>query len=215
MARLVLAEDQALVREGFRRILEGHGHAVVGMVADGLAVADLVAETRPDVLLLDLGLPGLHGLDVLRAVRRSTPTTRVLILSGDGRDEFVVGALRLGAAGYLLKGSDVPELLEAIREVASGGYYVSPRVAGSLVKRLGGTGETDTEDPYDHLTGREREVLHLGAEGLSNAAIGDRLSISPRTAESHRANVMRKLGLKTQTALVIYALRRGLLTFDA
>jgi DNA-binding NarL/FixJ family response regulator len=215
MARLVLAEDQALVREGFRRILEGNGHAVVGMVADGLAVADLVAETRPDVLLLDLGLPGLHGLDVLRAVRRSTPTTRVLILSGDGRDEFVVGALRLGAAGYLLKGSDVPELLEAIREVASGGYYVSSRVAGSLVKRLGGAGETGAEDPYDHLTAREREVLHLGAEGLSNAAIGDRLSISPRTAESHRANVMRKLGLKTQTALVVYALRRGLLTFDA
>jgi DNA-binding NarL/FixJ family response regulator len=213
MARVLLAEDQALIREGFRRILESNGHEVVGMEADGLKVADLVASTRPDLLLLDLGLPGLHGLDVLRSVKRRAPSVRVLVLSGDGRDEFVVQALRLGAAGYLLKGSDVPELLEAIREVVAGGFYISPRVSGSLAMRMG-DGPAAAADPYDDLTAREREVFHLIAEGLTNAAIGERLFISPRTVETHRANLMRKLRLRTQTEIVLYALRRGILNLD-
>lgn len=213
MARIVLAEDQALVREGFRRILEGAGHEVVGLVGDGLSVAAAVDQHAPDVLLLDLGLPGLHGLDVLRDVTRRAAVTRVIIVSGDGRDDFVVKAFKLGAAGYVLKGSDVPELLAAIQEVVAGGYFVSPRVSGPLVKSMGSEAGP-AEDPYDQLTTREREVFLLIAEGLSTGMIGDRLFISGRTAETHRANLLRKLGLKTQTDVVVYALRRGLMTLD-
>jgi two-component system, NarL family, response regulator NreC len=212
MSTVALADDHALVRAGLRRILEHGGNVVVGEAGDGLQVVPMVEKTRPQVLLLDLGLPGLHGLDVLREVTRRVPGTRVLVVSAFGRDDFVVNAFRNGAAGYLLKGAGPEELLTALEEVARGGYYVSTTVSRVLAKGLGDSQLAD--DPYDDLTPRERQVFMLMAEGLTNSAVGKRLNISTRTAESHRQNIMRKLDLGTQTDVVLYALRRGILGFD-
>ena len=213
MATVVLADDHALVRVGLRRVLESEGHRVLSEVGDGLHVVAVVDRTHPDVLLLDLGLPGMHGLDVLREVTRQVPGTKVLIVSAYNRDEFVVSALRQGASGYVLKGAEAEDLLTAVAEVARGGYYVSPPLAVSLAKAANGV-EPAPPDPYDNLSTRERQVLLLMAEGLANCDVGVHLYISTRTAETHRASVMRKLGLKSQTDVVLYALRRGILSLD-
>jgi DNA-binding NarL/FixJ family response regulator len=210
MATLVLADDHALMREGLRRILESHGHTVVGEVGDGLQVAETVHQTRPDVLLLDLGLPGMHGLDVLREVRRRSRSVRILVLSAYNRDEFVVSALRSGASGYLLKGADCDQLLKAVGAVAGGGFYVSPQVAGPAGRFAAG----EVQDAYDSLTRRQREVFRLMAEGLTRQQIGARLFISIRTVEDHRLRIARKLGVETQTDIVLFALRRGVLALD-
>ena len=215
MIRVLIAEDHAVVREGLRRVLEAEPDvSVVGEVNDGLKVADQVAAVTPDVVLLDLGLPGLHGLEVIRHVTRRTPRARVLVLSMYAHEEYVRGALTNGAAGYILKGSDSEEVVNAIRKVASGERYVSADVANHFVSAFLEGGATPAADSYDTLTDREREVLNLMAEGHANAAIAERLFISSRTVETHRANVMRKLGLRSQTDVVRYALRRGILPPD-
>ena len=213
MPQVVLADDHALVREGVRRILEASGIQVAGEVGDGLRVLEAVERLQPDVLLLDLGMPGLHGLDILREVTRRAPSTRVLVLSADGRDDFVVQALRNGAAGYLLKGCRAEELVQAVTEVAAGGYHLSSSLSASLARAVGEESR-GTAPAYESLTPREREVFHLMAEGLANAAIAERLFISGRTVETHRANILRKLGLRTQTDVVLLALRRGILTIE-
>jgi DNA-binding NarL/FixJ family response regulator len=133
----------------------------------------------------------------------------VLVVSAYNRDEFVSGALRTGAAGYVLKGAQADDLLAAVAEVARGAYYVSPQLS-----RAGAAGAETVEDPYEALSPRERQVFHLMAEGLLNHQVGVQLYISTRTAETHRASIMRKLGLKTQTDVVLYALRRGILSLD-
>jgi DNA-binding NarL/FixJ family response regulator len=212
MATVVLADDHALVRVGLRRILEAQDHVVLAEVGDGLQVVRTVEQTTPEILLLDLGLPGLHGLDVLREVRRRVPGTKVLVVSAYNRDEFVVTALRHGAAGYLLKGAQADDLLSAVNEVANGGYYVSAQLAGSVERSADPSGAAP--DPYELLTPREHQVFHLMSEGLVNHQVAAHLYISTRTAEVHRYNIMRKLGLKTQTDVVLYALRRGILTLD-
>ena len=215
MIRVLIAEDHAVVRQGLRRVLEAESDlSVIGEVDDGLKVADRVADAKPDVVLLDLGLPGLHGLEVIRHVTRRAPAARVLVLSTHSNEEYVRGALTNGAAGYLLKGSDAEEVVAAIRRVAGGQRYVSADVANHFVSAFleGGTGVV--ADSYNTLTDREREVLNLMAEGHANAAIAGRLFISARTVETHRANVMRKLGLRSQTDVVRYALRRGILPPD-
>jgi len=213
MARIVLADDHALVRAGFRRILEATGNVVVGEVGDGLEVVPAVQNLRPDVLVLDLGLPGLHGLDVIRDVLRRVPSVRVLVVSAFDRDDFVVSAFKNGAAGYVLKAAGTNELLQALEQVAQGGYYVSQEVSAVLAKVVSGDARAQ-DDPYKQLTPRERQVFHLMAEGLTNAEIGKRLFIATRTAETHRMSVMRKLNLNSQTDVVIYALRRGLLGLE-
>jgi DNA-binding NarL/FixJ family response regulator len=212
MATLVLADDHALVRVGLRRVLESGGHAVIGEVGDGLQVAQTVERLKPELLLLDLGLPGLHGLDVLRDVRRRVPATRVLVVSAYNREEYVVSALRSGAAGYVLKGSDADELLDAVRTIARGGYYVVRQLAGSLAH----CGQTPIPGPdaYEQLTSRERQVFMLMAEGHSAYEVAAHLYISPRTAEVHKLKIMRKLGLRSHTDVVLLALRRGLLSLD-
>jgi DNA-binding NarL/FixJ family response regulator len=210
MSTIVLADDHALMRAGLRRILEESGHTVLGEAGDGLQVVDVVKQHRPQILMLDLGLPSLHGLDVLRQMRRRAPKVRVLVVSAFNRDEFVVTALRAGAAGYLLKSAAPDQLLQAVEVVATGGYYVSPQLAASAEQYADGT----RKDAYDKLTSRQREVFHLMAEGLSYPQIASRLFISARTAEDHRYNISQKLGLETQTDVVLFALRRGILVVD-
>ncbi|HEV3486164.1 MAG TPA: response regulator transcription factor [Vicinamibacterales bacterium] len=214
MITVLLAEDHAIVREGLRKVLECEPDLqVVGEVEDGLRVADVAAELNPDVVLLDLGLPGLHGLEVIRRVARRRVNTNVLVLSMYAHEEYVLGAFKNGAAGYIVKGANSREVVTAIRRVATGGRYASPDVSNHLVAALLNGGEP-ASDTYDTLTGREREVLQLMAEGHSNPDIAARLGISPRTVETHRSNVLRKLDLRTTTEIVRYALRRGILPPD-
>lgn len=213
MARIVIADDHALVRAGLRRILEATGHVVIGEVGDGLEVVPVVQNLRPEVLVLDLGLPGLHGLDVIKDVLRRVSEVRILVVSAFDRDDFVITAFKNGAVGYVLKSAGTPELLQALDLVAHGGYYVSPQVSAVLAKGVSSEARAKG-DPYDHLTPRERQVFHLMAEGLTNAEIGKRLFIATRTAETHRMSIMRKLALGSQTDVVIYALRRGLLGLE-
>ena len=211
-ARIVLAEDHGVVRQGVRALLEKEpGFSVVGEASDGLQVADLVERTKPDVLVLDLVMPGLGGLDAAREVVRRSPRTRIVILSMHASEAFVVQAFRSGAAAYVLKDSSAAELVRAIREVVNGRRYLSPPLSDKAIDVYVARAREGEVDVYERLTPRERQVLHLAAEGLSNPAMGERLGISPRTAQTHRAHVMEKLGLRTRRDLIVYAVKRGLL----
>jgi DNA-binding NarL/FixJ family response regulator len=210
MARVALADDHAVLRDGLRRILEPRGHEIVAEISTGLDVEAAVAAVKPDALILDLGLPSLHGLDVLRGLARHGGT-KVLVLSAEDRPDFVVDALKNGAKGYVLKSCSAIELVAAVETVAAGGHYVSSELSGVMVRTIETGGESQ-EDPYDALSNREREVFHAMAEGLSNAQIGERLFISMRTAEAHRLRVMKRLSLRSQTDIVLYALRRGVIS---
>jgi DNA-binding NarL/FixJ family response regulator len=207
-----LADDHQIVREGLRALLERYPElSVIGETADGLRVAELVERLKPDVLVVDLVMPGLGGLDVTRDVKRRSPHTRVVILSMHAGEAFVLQALRSGASAYVLKDASAVELVQAIREVLAGRRYLSPPLSEKAIEAYVKRAEAVEVDIYETLTTREREVLHLAAEGLSNPAIGERLGISPRTAETHRAHVMQKLGLKNRADVVVYAVNRGLL----
>jgi DNA-binding NarL/FixJ family response regulator len=209
-ATVVLADDHQVVREGLRLLLESQpGLTVVGETSDGLQVADLVDALKADVLVTDLIMPGLGGLDVAREVKRRSPRTRIVILSMHSSDAFVLQALRNGASAYVLKSSSAADLVQAIHEVLAGRRYLSPPLSDKAIAAYVKRAEDGEVDIYETLTTREREVLHLAAEGLSNPAIGDRLGISPRTAETHCAHVIRKLGLKGKTDLITYALHRN------
>ncbi len=166
------------------------------------------------MLVIDLMMPGLSGLEVTRQVHQRSPRTHIVILSMYSNEAYVLEALKNGAAAYVLKGSSTADLVQAVREVAAGRRYLSPPLSERAIERYVQKAEYTVRDSYDTLTNREREVLHLAAEGLTNAEVADRLSISPRTAETHRANLMRKLGLRTQTDLIRYALRRGILPLN-
>lgn len=211
MIRVVLADDHGLVRHGLRAVLAAAGDCeVVGETGDGLAVVDLVERHAPDVLVLDVVLPGLNGLELCRRVTRRSPATRVVMLSMHANEAYVLEALRAGALGYALKDSAADELARAIATVAVGRRYLSAPFSDHAVEAYAAR-LSELTDPYDTLTEREREVLKLAAEGLGNTEIGKRLFISPRTVEIHRFNLLRKLNL-TNGELVRYALRRGLVT---
>jgi len=208
---ILLADDHRVVREALRSLLESEpDFKVVGEAADGLVAAELTEKLKPAVLILDLQLPGLNGLDVLRRVTRRSPRTRVVILSMHAGEAQVVAALKQGADAYVTKDAGAAELKTAVRNVASGQRYLSAPFSGPVDEYLG-RAQGAVPDPYQTLTGREREVLHLAAEGRSSAQIADRLRISPRTAETHRANALKKLKLHGQTNLVLYAVEKGLL----
>jgi two-component system response regulator NreC len=210
--RIVLADDHHVVREGLRALLETEpDFSIVGEAADGLATVDLVERLKPDVLVADLMMPSLSGLEVARQVTLRSPTTRVVILSMYANEPYVLEALRNGAAGYVLKDSTGADLVQAVRQVLTGDRYLSPPLSARAIEAYVQKAEAGSLDIYEMLTTREREILHLAAQGCGNADVATRLSISPRTAETHRANMMRKLGLRTQIDLIRYALRRGIL----
>jgi DNA-binding NarL/FixJ family response regulator len=205
----MLAEDHQIVRQGLKALLRTEPDLVLaGEAADGPETLRLVERLQPDVLVLDLMMPGLSGLDVARQVAKRWPRTRVIILSMHADEAYVVEALRAGAGGYVLKGSSAEELVRAIRAVAAGERYLSPPLSehglGAYLLKV----EASPVNAYDTLTTREREVLQLTAEGHSSGEVAKRLFISPRTVESHRANVMRKLGVRNQKELIRYAVER-------
>jgi len=212
---LVLADDHHVVRQALRTLLESEpGFVVVGEASDGLRVADLVARLEPDVLLADLMMPGLNGMEVTRQVRKRCANTRVVLLSMHMNEAHVLEALRSGVHGYVRKDATASDLIGAIHAVMAGQLYMSPPFSDQAIDAYRQRAEESAVDPYERLTAREREVLHLAAEGLGNTEMAARLGISPRTAETHRARVMQKLGLRRLADLVRFALRRGLMPLD-
>ncbi|MBE0481455.1 MAG: response regulator transcription factor [Dehalococcoidia bacterium] len=210
---VVLADDHHIVRQGLKALLEAEpGFHVIGEAADGLEAVRIVERLQPDVLVLDLMMAGMNGLEVTRQVSKRSPKTGVVILSMYANEAYVIEALQVGAKSYVLKESTANELVRAVIEVAAGRRYLGPPLSEQAIDAYMQKAKGSTFDPYETLTTREREVLHLAAQGLTNAEIASRLFISRRTVEIHRANMMRKLGLRTQhIQLVHYAIERGIL----
>jgi two-component system response regulator NreC len=210
---IVLADDHPVVRQGLRSALEAEPEfSIVGETGDGIETVRLVERLEPDVLVLAISLPGLSGLDVLPIVRQRSPETRVVVFSMYANEDFILQALRNGAIAYVLKSCDTAHVVEAVGRAAAGERYLSPGISERAFDAYHAKAESAPPDPHDLLTPRERQVLQLAAEGQGRSEIAARLSISPRTAEMHRANAMRKLGLRTQADLIRYALRRGMLS---
>lgn len=207
--RILLADDHTLVRAGVRRILEAQpGITVVGEVSDGEAALDFLRADPVDVLVLDLTMPGTDGFEVLRQVKATLPGMKVLVLTMHTNAEYMARAVQDGADGYLLKDSAVQDLVAAIEAVQAGRAYYSPPVQRELTELL--RAHSAPPRPMDTLTDREREVLRLVVKGLSTKEIASQLDISTRTVETHRANLMRKLNLKSVALLTQFAIREGL-----
>ena len=215
MPTIVLADDHHIVRQGLRALLETEPNfKLVGEAGDGLAAVRLVERLRPNVLVTDVMMPGLNGLEVTRQAVKASPHTRVIVLSMYSNDAYVVEALKNGATGYVLKDAQASDLVHAVREVAAGRRYLSAPLSEREIELYMRKMDDAPEDPYESLSNREREVLQLVAEGRTSAELAEKLFISPRTAEGHRANLMRKLGLANHTELVKFALKRGILPLD-
>jgi DNA-binding NarL/FixJ family response regulator len=216
LVSIVLVDDHKVVRQGLRALLEEErDFKIVGEAGDGLEALRLVETTRPDILVVDLMIPGLTGLEVARRAERASSRTRVIILSMHSNEAYVLEALKNGASGYVLKDSSAEDLVRAVREVIGGRRYLSPPLSERAIEMyVQEKIQSGVLDPYETLTNREREVLQLSAEGLTSGDIAERLSISPRTVETHRANMMRKLDLHSQTELIRYALRKGIIPME-
>jgi two-component system, NarL family, response regulator NreC len=215
MTSIVVADDHHVVRQSFCLLLESEaGFQVVGQAASGLEAVELVARLKPDVLVVDIMMPELNGIDVARRIKKENPKTVVVVLSMYENEAYVLAALRAGVSAYVLKKSTASELVYAIRQGLAGHTFLSPPLSELAIQAYIQKAHDTDLDPYETLTSREREVLHLAAEGLNHPEIGVRLSISPRTVEMHHANLMRKLRLRNQTDLIRFALQRGILPLD-
>jgi two-component system response regulator NreC len=210
---IVQADDHNMVREGLRAVLDSQpDFSVIGEASDGLDAVRVVERMRPNVLVADVFMAGLNGVEVVRQVAERSPTTRTLVLSVESDESYIADALANGAAGYMIKDAPAIELIQAIREIAAGKRYLSPTLSEAALSAYVKRSRTDELDLYKKLTVREREVLHLAAQGVTNTEIGKRLFISPRTVEVHRASMMRKLGLKNPIQLILYAIKRGIVS---
>ncbi len=211
MYRVVIVEDHTLLREGLKSLLQSlPGLEVVGEASDGQMALDLCERLRPDLLLMDLSMPRLDGLKATRAIKKYYPEARVLVLTVHGANEYVFSALSSGADGYMLKDATNEEFALAIRSVLRGKVYISPGVAGDVVKGyLLGGGTTDALCDWMQLTAREQEVFQLVSEGYKNREIADMLVVSVKTVEKHRSNLMQKLGVHSASELRAMAMERG------
>jgi len=212
--RLVLADDHRLFREGLARLLgDVPGYTVVGEAGDGIDAVERVTTLAPDVLVLDIVMPRMNGIDAARELTQQKLATHIVMLSAHAEETYVTRALKAGASAYVTKNSGVVELLQALDAVTQGRTFVSPAVSATLVDglvRRGGQPAPDTR--LDVLTPRERAVLQLVAEGFSNKDAAGVLSISPATVETHRARLMQKLDVRNTAGLVLFAVRNGLVT---
>jgi len=205
--RVVIADDQGIVRGGLRMILEAAGMEVVGEAADGRAAIDLVARVRPDVVLMDIRMPGVDGITATQQITRDRPTVKVLILTTYGADEYVYDALRAGAAGFLLKMDSPPRLVDAVRVVAEGEALLAPEITRRLIDRyVTGAPPTRAAPPgLAELTARERDVLTLIARGMSNAEIARELYVAEGTVKTHVVRILAKLHLRDRVQAVVFA----------
>lgn len=209
--RVLLADDHTLVREGLVGILQSDGDVqVIAQAADGAEAIDKALATCPDIVVTDLSMPRLNGIELVHRLHQALPDTRVLVLTMHQEDQYVLQAVRAGASGYLVKDSPAAELLAAVRNLHAGRGHFGPHAARALAEQLQHP-ERVLDDPYARLTVREREVFHLIAEGLTTKEIARQLVISTKTAENHRARVLAKIAVRNTAGLVRYALRRGLL----
>jgi len=211
---ILLVDDHPIILQGLRHLLEGEPEfRVVGEAGDGVEALQLVERLKPNILVVDMMMPGLNGLEVLRQIKHISPDTRAIVLSMQSADAYVIEALKYGAAGYVLKETGPSELVNAVHEVAQGNQYLSAKLSERL--ETSGRKIKDTpSDAYETLTMREREIFQMTAEGRTSQEIGDKLNISPRTVEIHRRNLINKLGIKNQADLIRFAIKRGILSMD-
>jgi two-component system response regulator NreC len=204
---VLLADDHALIRQGLKALLEKQGFQVICEASDGQEAIRSVEKTQPDVAIIDISMPILNGVDAARELKKSSPKTKVILLTQHEEDQYVTEALRAGVKGYVLKGQAAEDLVHAIQEVCRGSVYLSPHISRAVVDAY----LSKTYVSNDPLSGRERQVLQLVGEGKSTKDIAVHLGISVKTAESHRARLMKKLDIHETASLVRYAIRRGLI----
>jgi two-component system response regulator NreC len=213
--KVLLADDHQIMREGLASLLEKHPDLnVVGQAGEGRAAVRLAQELQPDVVVMDIGMPGLNGIEATRQIVAATPGVKVIALSVHAESPFVAGMLQAGAAGYLLKHNAAEELVRAVRLVVQGQTYLCPQIAGQVVEGFVGKGSPAGPSVFTVLSPREREVLQLYAEGKITRQIAALLHISPKTVEFHRRQIMDKLGYSSFADLIKYAIREGLATIQ-
>ena len=212
--RLLIAEDHTIVTEGLRMLLSAvPEYEIVGEAIDGLEAVEAVNELRPDLVLTDLSMPRMSGLEAIREIKSRHPDTKILVLTVHKTDENVLAAFEAGADGYILKYATKDELLLAIKSVFDERSFISPMVSGKVLQGyMEGAKSLKTSSSWDTVTARERQILKLIAEGYTNKATADMLCISVKTVETHRSNIMRKLDLHNTSELTSYAIRKGLVT---
>ena len=211
--RILLADDHSIVREGLRALLERQQEfEVVGDAADGREAVEMAETGHPDVVVMDLAMPGLNGIEATRRITARSPETGVVILSMHSDESYILRSLKAGARGYLLKDSLQADLIDAVRAAAQGKSFFSPKVSKVLqedyINELQARG---AEDTWDLLTDREREILQLVAEGKTNKEIAALLNISPYTIDTHRSHILQKLNLHSAPELILYAIRKGII----
>jgi DNA-binding NarL/FixJ family response regulator len=206
-SRVLLADDHILLRQGVRALIETYGVTVVAEAGDGREAIRLAEETQPEVALLDVMMPLLNGLDVVREIRRVSSRTKSLLLTMHTDDAFVLEALKVGVKGYLLKTQPVTDVVRAIRDVSNGSFYLSPGISQAVIHAF----LAKSDLPSDPLTIREREVLQLVAQGMTTKKVAGLLGVSVKTAESHRYRIMDKLDIHDTASLVRYSIRRRLI----
>jgi DNA-binding NarL/FixJ family response regulator len=211
--RILLADDHTVIRAGIKLLLEGQPEwHVVGEASDGREALNALEETRPDLIVMDLAMPNLNGMEATRQILASHPDISIVVLSMHSDEGYVLRALKAGARGYVLKDSTETDLIDAVKAVRAGKSYFSPAVSRLLVedytRQLHGR---NLEDTYELLTNREREILQLAAEGKSNKEIAGLLNLSVYTIETHRKNIMEKLNLHSLPELILYAVRKGVI----
>lgn len=212
--RIVIAEDHTILREGLRALLSSNSDfEIVGEAEDGREAIRCVEKLKPNLILTDLSMPRMNGMDAIREIKRRSRETKVLVLTVHKTEEYILAALQAGADGYLLKDSTHSELLAAVRHVLSGKHYISPGISDKVLDGyLEGRRSLKTRTSWETLTQREREILKLIAEGYKNKEIADDLCISVKTVEKHRANLMEKLNLHNVQALTTYAIEKGVVS---
>lgn len=214
MIRVLLADDHTLIRAGLRMVVAAQPDlTVVGEAGDGREAVSMAQNLKPDVVVMDIGMPGLNGIEAARQIRAALPETQVVMLSMHSDEAYILRALRAGAKAYLLKDSAEPDLARAIRAAAAGKSFFSPAVGKVLLEDyMRAMERSGAEDSYEILSAREREILQLVAEGHSSKEIADMLHLSVYTVETHRARVMQKLNLRGIPELILYAVRKGIVS---
>ncbi|MFP3896961.1 MAG: response regulator [Anaerolineales bacterium] len=213
--RILLADDHIMVREGTKRILEREPDLeIVAQADDGRETVELVKSKKPDLAIIDISMPVMNGIEATKEIKRIAPQTAILILTAYDDDEYVFAILEAGAAGYLLKNARGSELIEAVRSVHAGDSVLHPAIAKKVLHKMSREKTLEKESEADLLTDRELEVLQHAAQGLSNRDIAEELVISPRTVQSHMANIFDKLQVGSRTEAVIVALRREIVSLD-